>query len=447
MATVSVLGILLIQFFFLKNSYDINEKKFHELTTSALRNVASQLNEYNSKIVGHISKTADSCPVDQISNNYYVVNVNDVIDPNLLAHFLTSEFKKRNLNIPFEYGIYDCNSKKMIHGNPLHRDTVVVNTKSFKNRDAAPCSAEQLMYDKHFNKLNQKSQVCNLPTCDKYTYYFGVHFTDRSKFYNSRLIGWYFTTGILFFVVFFFGYALYVIIKQQKLSEIQKNFINNLTHELKTPIASIGLAANVLSNPSIIEQPERLKEYVKIVSQQNTRLSDHVEKLLQMATIEKTKLQLHLEQIELNLFLTESISEFKNSQNGNAYSIILSSNVENAVVKADKLHFSNLIFNLLDNAIKYCHVVPEIIVRLEETKGHYILSFDDNGIGISMDYYKKIFHRFYRIPTGNVHDVKGFGLGLDYVRKIVQRHHWKINVIGNPQKGSTFIVEIQKLIK
>ena len=444
MATVSVLGILLIQFFFLKNSYDLNEKKFHELATSALRSVAGQLNDYNSKIHERSLKPSDSCPVDQISNNYYVVNVNGVIDPNLLEHFLAIEFKKRNLNVPFEYGIYDCDSKKMIHGNPLKVDPFEADVRSSKTLDSASCSVEELMCDKRISKVGKKSRACNLPTCEKYTYYFGVHFPDRSQFYNSRLIGWYFMTGILFFVVFFFGYALYVIIKQQKLSEIQKNFINNLTHEFKTPIASIELAAKVLSNPAIIEQPERLSEYVKIVGQQNKRLSDHVEQLLQMATIEKTKLQLHLESIELNSFIAESISEFKNSQHGNAYSISLVSKVKSADVMADKLHFSNLIFNILDNAIKYCQVEPDIIVRLEETRNHYLISFDDNGIGIPSDHLKKIFNRFYRIPTGNVHDVKGFGLGLDYVHKIVQRHHWKINVIENPRKGSTFILEIQK---
>lgn len=166
-----------------------------------------------------------------------------------------------------------------------------------------------------------------------------------------------------------------------------------------------------------------------------------------MATIEKTKLQLNLEAIELNAFIAASISEFKNSQNGNAYSIELVSNVKSATIKADKLHFSNLIFNILDNAIKYCHLDPEIIIRLDETKSHYLISFDDNGIGIARDYRKKIFNRFYRIPTGNVHDVKGFGLGLDYVQKIVQRHNWKINVMDNPGKGSTFILEIQKSTK
>jgi len=450
MAIVSVLGILLIQFFFLKNSYDLNEKQFHQQTTSALRSVASQISDYNNKVYNHPSKPADQCQVEQISNNYYVVNVNDVIDPNLLEHFLAVEFKKRNLNVTFEYGIYDCNSKKMIHGNIMKRDSINLNEKNINVHDTTCCSVEEIMFDKHYNRTNKKAdknkKVCNLPTCEKFTYYFGVHFPDRSQFYNSRLMTWYLLNGILFFVVIFFGYALYVIIKQKQLSEIQKNFINNLTHEFKTPIASIDLAAKVLANPKICEQPERLAEYVRIVGQQNKRLSAHVEKLLQMATIEKTKLQLNLEQTELNTFIAESVKEFKNSQNGRIYSVLMESSVGNAQIKADKLHFSNLIFNILDNAIKYCDVDPEIVIKLEETKNQYQISFDDNGIGIPKDYRKKIFNRFYRVPTGNVHDVKGFGLGLDYVQKIVQRHGWQINVVDNSRKGSTFILKIKKSV-
>lgn len=448
MATISVVGILLIQFFFLKNSYDLNEKQFHQLTTSALRSVASQINEYNAKLYHKLAKSNEVGPVEQISNNYYVVNVNDVIDPSLLEHFLETEFKKRNLNLTYEFAIYDCNSGKMIHGNIVKYDSIPPKIKAEKSCDSASCSMEEIMYEKQYNKIKtkveKKKKACNLPTCEKFTYYFGVHFPDRSQFYSSRLLTWYFLNGILFFVVIFFGYALYVIIKQKQLSEIQKNFINNLTHEFKTPIASIDLAAKVLSNPKICDQPERLAEYVKIVGLQNKRLSDHVEKLLQMATIEKTKLQLNLEQIELNIFISESILEFKNSQNGRAYSVTLQSAIDNAFIQADKLHFSNLIFNILDNAIKYCNVTPEIVIRLEENKNCYFIAFDDNGIGIPPNDRKRIFNRFYRVPTGNVHDVKGFGLGLDYVKKIVQRHSWQIKVLENPKKGSTFIVEIKK---
>jgi len=183
---------------------------------------------------------------------------------------------------------------------------------------------------------------------------------------------------------------------------------------------------------------------VRIVGQQNKRLSAHVEKLLQMATIEKTKLHLNLEYLELNTFFAESIKEFKNSQNGRVYSVKMESSTENSMVRADKLHFSNLIFNILDNAIKYCSAEPDIIIRIDETRNHYIVSFDDNGIGISKDHRKKIFARFYRVPTGNVHDVKGFGLGLDYVYKITRRHGWSINVVDNSRNGSTFILKIKK---
>ena len=448
MATISVVGILLIQFFFLKNSYDLNEKQFHQLTSSALRSVASQLNDYNAKLYHKVAKSNEVGQVERISNNYYVVNVDDVIDPNLLEHFLETEFKKRNLNLTYEFAIYDCNSGKMVHINRVNRDSIASIVNPSKGLDSSSCSEEEILYDRQYNKvkaqLEKKKKDVDLPTCEKYTYYFGVHFPDRSQFYNSRLMAWYFLNGILFFVVIFFSYALYIIIKQKQLSEIQKNFINNLTHEFKTPISSIDLAAKVLSNPKICEQPGRLHDYVKIIEQQNMRLSLQVEKLLQMATIEKTKLQLNLEALELNTFISESILEFRNSQNGRIYNVELRSVVENASIEADKLHFSNLIFNILDNAIKYCTIDPDIIIKLEENKSHFLILFDDNGIGIPTQDRKKIFKRFYRVPTGNVHDVKGFGLGLDYVKKIVQRHGWKIKVIENSRKGSTFIVEIKK---
>ena len=446
-ATVSVVGILLIQFLFLKNSYDLSERQFHQLTTSALRNVAVRINEYNAKLFNRPVKSSENGQVEQISNNYYVVNVNDVIDPNLLDHFLKDEFRKRNLNVGYEFAIYDCNSQKMVYGNIAKNDTLA-EPKTEKKIDTTRCSAEEIIYDQQLEKLTKKAEkkktVCNLPTCEKYTYYFGVHFPDRSQFYSSRLMTWYFMNGILFFVVIFFGYALYIIIKQKQLSEIQKNFINNLTHEFRTPIASIELASKVLGNPKICEQPERLAEYVRIVAQQNNRLSAHVEKLLQMATIEKTKLHLNLEKHNLIDFVTEAVREFKNSQNGRIYEVRIESTLQEAIIMADKLHFSNLIFNILDNAIKYCSVDPEIVIKIEKQKSHFVVLFEDNGIGIPKQDRKRIFQRFYRVPTGNVHDVKGFGLGLDYVLKIVRRHGWRIKVAENSRKGSTFIVEIKQ---
>ena len=445
-ATFSVLGILLIQFLFLKKAIDINEKKFHEGITTALYNVANDLIEYNNKVYGHNTKITEMCPVEQISSNYYVVNVNHVIDPGLLEYHLVNQFKKNHIKLDFEYAIYDCETDKMTHGKLIKAESIF---NMFQNNGLDTldeCSQEEIVFNEIHNGGKKVAQMkkCNLPKCKKYMYYFGVNFPGRSKFFHSKLKPWYFVTSLLLIVMLFFGYTLYIIFKQRRLSEIQKNFINNLTHEFKTPIASISLAANVLSEPKIVEQPVRLSEYAKIILDQNKRLLSQVEKVLQMASIEKKQLQLKIEPVELNIFIEKTIREFKSSQNGNLCDISFYSEVPKAATQSDTLHFSNLIFNILDNAVKYCDDSPKIKISLQNETRLFKISFADNGIGIPKQFRKKIFARFYRIPTGDVHNVKGFGLGLDYVKKIAGRHKWKIEIEDNSPKGTIFIVKIPK---
>lgn len=442
LATFSVLGIILIQFFFLKNTVDLNEKKFHESTTHALNVVAHKLAVYNQKVQGREKKTNVENAVDQISNNYYVVNVNEDIHPDLLEHFLVEEFKIHNLKVDFEYAIYDCESEKMVYGKYLTEDNdTLLSTSLVKQSDG--CDAEDVAFEQHYKATTSRKE-CGLPTCEKYTYYFGVFFPNRSKYYSSQVHAWYVVNGFLLIVILFFGYTLFVIFKQRRLSEIQKNFINNLTHEFKTPIAAIDLSSKVISDPKIIEHPKRLTEYTHIIGEQTQRLSAQVDKVLQMASIEKQGLQLDLQDIELNRFIQKSIDDFKTSQNGDQYSINFKSSVPKYIIKADSLHFSNVIFNILDNAIKYCNDEPEVLVTLHQDKKCTKLEFADNGIGIPKEFRKKIFGRFFRIPTGDIHNVKGFGLGLDYVQKIVERHHWKIEVSDNSPKGSIFTITIPK---
>ncbi len=447
LATFSVFGILLIQFLFLKKAIDISDNRFQEDINSALYDVASDLIEYNNRVHGSETKIADMSPVEQISCKYYVVNVNHQIDPHLLEHYLITHFRRKHIKIDFEYAIYDCESDKMEHGRLIKADDIYNPFFSYQEEDTLKgCSQEEIAFDTLNNGGKKKgcAQKCNLPKCEKYVYYFGVHFPDRSKFFHSRLKLWYMGTGILLIVLLFFGYALYTIIKQRRLSEVQKNFINNLTHEFKTPIASIGLAAKVISEPSIVNQPGRLSEYARIITEQNKRLLSQVEKVLQMASIEKKRLQLTTETIDLNAFITKTIEDFKNSQNGNAIQIRAHLPQETISIQTDILHFSNLIFNILDNAVKYCDQIPEIDVSLQREAGHLLLSFADNGIGIPKEYRKKVFGRFYRIPTGDIHNVKGFGLGLDYVKKITDRHRWKIRIEDNSPKGTIFILKIPK---
>ena len=182
--------------------------------------------------------------------------------------------------------------------------------------------------------------------------------------------------------------------------------------------------------------------YAKIIEEQNKRLSKNVEKVLNLATLEKNRINLNLKTIDLIFIIEETISQFKQTDFGQAAKIEFLKNDISIKISADSFHFSNLILNILENAVKYCDKSPEIVIELKRNKGYIELSFLDNGIGISKDQRKKIFNKFYRIPTGNVHNVKGFGLGLDYVKKITTAHNWKIKVDENPAGGSIFTLSI-----
>jgi len=236
----------------------------------------------------------------------------------------------------------------------------------------------------------------------------------------------------------FFGYTLTVIIRQRQLSEVQKNFINNLTHELKTPISSIAIASSVLNNEDILNTPDRLFTYARIIQEQNMRLSKNVEKVLNLASLEKNRIHLNLEEINLNEILTEIAAQFKQTDFGQKANVKIYNIDLKVNLFADRFHFSNLLLNILENGVKYCERKPELKIAVNQKKKNIELTVTDNGIGIPKDQRKKIFTKFYRVPTGNVHNVKGFGLGLDYVQKIVSAHKWKIKVDENPEGGSIF---------
>lgn len=445
LATFSVLGILVIQFFFLKNTVDLNERRFHDATTEALKNVAQNLVDYNTKTQGYKSNYDPYNSVDQISNNYYVVNVNDVINPGLLEHLLLVEFKRYNIDLDFEYAIYDCETNQMVYGISYSsaRDSII-RFNSKQNTGQSGNMTDEEIFENHYALKSPIIQLPSLPACDKYTYYFGVYFPNRSQYYSGRVQTWYMVNGFLLIVILFFGYTLYIIFKQRRLSEIQKNFINNLTHEFKTPIAAIRLSAKVLEDPKIIEHPRRLNEYARIVGEQTQRLTLQIEKVLQMASVEKSIISLDLKEINLNEFLQKTISDFKLSQENIDDFIEFIPSKEGYLVKADLLHFSNIIYNILDNAVKYCNSTPDIKVKVVSRKNHAEILFADNGIGIPKEYRKKIFSRFFRVPTGDIHNVKGFGLGLDYVRKMVHLHKWKIELSDNSPKGTIFTIIIPK---
>jgi two-component system phosphate regulon sensor histidine kinase PhoR len=403
----SIIGIISIQAYFLQKAWNIREKQLIQTISIGLKKVAERMSVVNQTAVPYEN------PVKQISSNYFVVDVNSVIDANILEYFLSTEFNRLNIQTDYEYAIYDCHTDKMVYGNYI-------------NANGGP---------------GPRIPSVNLPKYDKYLYYFGIHFPSVRSTVAGDMTLWFFFTAILFLSVIFFVYAIFVILQQKRLSEMQKDFINNMTHEFKTPISSINISADVIMQPGVVNDPVRIMTYGSIIKQENTRLNQQVEKVLQIARIEKGGFRLKGEEIELNPLIRDIAGPFMaKDPDSLELELRLDKSVGNII--ADRLHLTNILYNLLDNAVKYAGEKPEIIVETRKESGQIYLRVSDNGRGIDRKHHKLVFRKFFRVPSGDVHDVKGFGLGLYYVQIICRAHKWRIRLESEPGRGASFIIEL-----
>lgn len=409
LASISIVGIATTQIYWLKKAFDLNEDQFNRDVNTALYNVASKLFE--------ISRTSppDINPIEQLSTNYYVVTITNEIDAGILEYLLKNEFQKRSIQADFEYGIYDCNNDRMVYGN-------------YVSFDQQP--------------LKEEAQT-SLPKWGKQQYYFGVYFPDKEFQIINRMGIWVFSTIVLFVVIIFFAYASFIILKQKRLSEIQKDFINNMTHEFKTPISTISVSSEVLKNPDILENPDRLMSYATIIQNESHRLKMQVDRVLQTATLEDEPIALKKEVFNIHSIIDQTLTTLSpkiEQLQGDVKSVFEASQNN---INVDKLHFTNIIYNLLDNAIKYCgDKPPKIEITTKNIDQRIIIEIKDYGIGIGKQEQQKIFSKFYRVPTGNLHDVKGFGLGLYYVKLMLKAHNGSIELSSDLGKGSLFAIDI-----
>lgn len=271
--------------------------------------------------------------------------------------------------------------------------------------------------------------------------YLYVSFPDQQEYILGQV--WVTLLSSLFFiliVLFCFAYAVRTIYLQKELSEIKNDFINNMTHELKTPISTVALACEALRDPDI-QNAETLKDrYLGIIDDENRRLGTQVEKVLQMAVIDRKDFELKLESINVHEVIENALDKIalQVSENGGELQKDLTAVKQN--LQADRVHLTNIIFNLLDNANKYSGDNPYIKVKTEDQANGILISIIDHGVGISKEGLKRIFEKFYRVPTGNLHDVKGFGLGLSYVKSMVEAHGGEVSVVSELKKGSEFRV-------
>lgn len=330
---------------------------------------------------------------------------------------LRFELHNRGIFLPFSYEVATANSDSLIFSSAM--DT----------QGAKPTFNEENSYQKAIFS----SEVINDPGKIK------ISFPQKNSFILGNMTATMGTTGgLLLVLVVCFGYTIFSILRQKKMSEMKIDFINNMTHEFKTPVSTIMIASEALKDDEIAQDRNRVARLANVIYEENLRLGSHIERVLNIARIEKNDFKLDKKRVDVNEMVTVVLDSMAlKLQKCNAVTS-LHLDAENPVIIGDELHFSNVLYNLIDNAIKYSADAPDISITTTNKNGHVCIKVADKGIGMNRDQQSKIFEQFYRIPTGNLHDVKGFGLGLSYVNTIVKRLDGTISVRSEKEKGSEF---------
>jgi two-component system, OmpR family, phosphate regulon sensor histidine kinase PhoR len=402
--TISLLGIIFIQLSWIYNSQKVK-------TEELLTHISISINQVAEKIVNEKNKFAERISGPSFTTTEGISS-KDIYNTYEIKDLISKELKNEGIKIDFEFCIQDqYNRPTMASG-------------GFKSE-----------YFDNVNTVYRPVSITNSKQPEMIFVYF-----IQPEFYVQKKIYGLLVSSILFTLVIISAFALTIrtLLKQKKLSEIKNDFISNMTHEFKTPLATISLATDALKNDKVKYDPEKMEYYTDIIKEENKRMNMQVETILQAAQMEKQEIKLTLKKINIHEVIN-NVYENTNIQveekEGTLATILKATN---PIIKADEVHFSNIIFNLLDNAIKYSKDKPEIKIETENIGNTVQIKFSDNGIGMSKDTLNNIFEKFYRAHTGNLHNVKGFGLGLTYVKQIVDAHHGKIKVQSTIGKGSVF---------
>jgi two-component system phosphate regulon sensor histidine kinase PhoR len=368
------------------------------------------------------------------NNDYYNRSLEQRIDPEFLDMVLRKTFANRNIDpeadakYQYHYGIYSEEKKAF-----------VIEDGHFLIEDERPSGNPLNTSEKNLYNTNLK--VMLFPKEEMVLGEIRLFFPNRSTIIWSSL--WQNILGLLLFtaiILFSFFYTLNIVFRQKKVSEMKTDFINNMTHEFKTPIATISLASDSMVSPKIASDPDKVKRFANIIKQENKRMNAQVEKVLQMALLDKEDFSLKISEINLHEIIdraVENIGLQVEKREGTARAELLATK---PLIQGDATHISNVINNLLDNANKYSPEKPEISVHTRNVANGVEVIVKDQGLGMTKEAKKHIFDKFYRVHTGNLHDIKGFGLGLSYVKAIMTAHKGQIDVKSEEGKGSSFIL-------
>ena len=357
--------------------------------------------------------------------------IEERISLKMLDKYLKQELKSKRIGSKYSYGIFSNYKNTFV----ITDGHYVVENDGRESTQVSQFSQGNLINSKYFVNLFSRGMDKMAPGL------LMIHFPSKTSVVWRS--GWKpLLASILFtgIILFCFTYSVQVIFRQKKISEMKTDFINNMTHEFKTPIATISLAADSISSPMISGSPDKVSRFAEIIRQENKRMNNQVEKVLQMAQIDKREYQLNLSPVDLHEIINRAIEHASlqvEKKDGIVTSELLA---KNPVIEADVTHVSNMVHNLLDNANKYSPKNPEISVHTRNVSGGVEVIVKDRGIGMSKEARKHIFDKFYRVHTGNLHDVKGFGLGLSYVKVMMTAHKGTVDVKSELDSGSSFIL-------
>ncbi len=342
-----------------------------------------------------------------------LLEIHKRVQLNDLENTIRNSLADRGINQPFNFGVYEKGA------------VTPLKSKGFKRHDGD----YSFMLFKNANGFSDYELFVNFPKENK---------TLFSSLYEVLIM------SIIFIIVIIsvFGFSLYQIIKQKKISKIKTDFINNMTHEFKTPIATINLALDAIKNPKIINDESKVKRYVQMIRDENKRMHGQVESVLRISKLEKKEIDFSKEKVDMLEVLEDAIEHISLLVNDKKGSLLTDFKVISSEVYGNEHHLVNVVVNMLENSVKYCKDVPKIEVTAENTNKYFIFKIKDEGIGMSKQTQKHAFDKFYREETGNIHNVKGHGLGLSYVKKIIENHEGEIYIDSEKGKGSTFTVKL-----
>ncbi len=402
-------GIIFIQFYWIRNAIMLEEQQFDNRVRLALKGTVNQMYENKS----------DTCAEGLFcSNNCHFTDSVLNIGINLVAlnSIIKEEFKETGLRDNYIYGIFSTDTSK-------------------------PRFISKNGYENQLLKTNHTASLSCIYKDDQLM--LGAWFPDEKNRALYSILGWLLVCFILLAVlVLGFIFTIYSFLRQKNISEMKSDFVNNITHEFKTPIATISLASEMLLNPTVLASETKARKYARIIYDENIRLKNQVENVLQLVELDRGSFNLRLEAVDIHVLLQKVAESFQilvKERNG---SLELHLDAVNHKAFADTMHIENVIINLLENANKYSPETPEITISTYNRNDHIVVAVEDKGIGIGKENQKHVFRKMYRVHTGNIHDVKGFGLGLYYVKRLIEAHNGSINLHSEPGKGSRFEISL-----